>query len=69
MGLFYAQSQKMEVFFQMSMQIKKHSRRLMALLLCMITVFSLFSVPASAAQQDSYHDPAENWQEANNRTN
>ena len=24
---------------------------------------------AFAAQQDSYHDPAENWQEANNRTN
>ena len=37
---------------------------LLALVLCMGMMPSAF-----AAQQDSYHDPAENWQEANNRTN
>ena len=34
---------------------------LLALVLCMGMMPSAF-----AAQQDSYHDPAENWQEANN---
>ena len=37
---------------------------LLSLALCVGLVPSAF-----AAQQNSYHDPAEHWQEANNRTN
>ena len=37
---------------------------LLAVVLCVGMVPTAF-----AAQQDSYHDPAEHWQEANNRTN
>lgn len=37
---------------------------LLALVLCVGMVPSAF-----AAQQNSYHDPAEHWQEALNRTN
>lgn len=40
----------------------------MALLLSLVLCIGL--VPSAlAAQQNSYHDPAEHWQEANNRTN
>lgn len=40
----------------------------MALLLSLVLCVGL--VPSAlAAQQNSYHDPAEHWQEANNRTN
>lgn len=43
-------------------------RRLTALLLVFVMAFSL--VPAAfAAQENGYHDPAEHWNEANNRTN
>lgn len=43
-------------------------RRPMALLLSLALCVGL--VPSAfAAQQNSYHDPAEHWQEANNRTN
>lgn len=43
-------------------------RRPMALLLSLVLCVGL--VPSAlAAQQNSYHDPAEHWQEANNRTN
>ena len=43
-------------------------RRPMALLLSLVLCIGL--VPSAlAAQQNSYHDPAEHWQEANNRTN
>lgn len=43
-------------------------RRLTALLLVLAVM--LFLVPSAfAAQQNSYHDPAEHWQEALNRTN
>lgn len=44
--------------------LKRMTALLLALVLCMGMMPSAF-----AAQQDSYHDPAENWQEANNRTN
>ena len=43
-------------------------RRLTALFLVMAVMLSL--VPSAfAGQEDSYHDPAEHWQEALNRTN
>ena len=44
------------------------SRRLSALLLVLAVMLSLVPT-AFAGQQDSYHDPAEHWKEANNRTN
>ena len=51
------------------MNAKSHIHR-RALSLLMVLVLCLGLVPtAFAAQQNSYHDPAENWQEANNRTN
>ncbi len=43
-------------------------RRLTALLLVIAVMLSLIP-SAFAAQQNSYHDPAEHWQEALNRTN
>ena len=51
------------------MKNNHHSpRRLTALLLVVAVMLSL--VPSAfAAQQNSYHDPAEHWQEALNRTN
>ena len=50
------------------MNRKNRFRRPMALLLSLALCVGL--VPSAfAAQQDSYHDPAEHWQEANNRTN
>ena len=50
------------------MNRKNRFRRPMALLLSLALCVGL--VPSAfAAQQNSYHDPAEHWQEANNRTN
>lgn len=50
------------------MNSKIHFRRPMALLLSLALCVGL--VPSAfAAQQNSYHDPADHWQEANNRTN
>lgn len=51
------------------MKIHHHiPRRLTALFLVMAVMLSL--VPSAfAGQEDSYHDPAEHWQEALNRTN
>ena len=47
---------------------KKHIRRGLAGLLAVVMLFSL--VPAAfAAQENGYHDPAEHWLTANNRTN
>ena len=43
-------------------------RRALSLLLVLVLCLGLIPT-AFAAQQNSYHDPAENWQEANNRTN
>ena len=51
------------------MKIHHHiPRRLTALFLVMAVMLSLVPT-AFAGQQDSYHDPAEHWKEANNRTN
>ena len=50
------------------MNRKIHFRHPMALLLSLVLCISLLP-PAFAAQQNSYHDPAEHWQEASNRTN
>lgn len=47
---------------------KQHIRRGVAGLLAVVMLFSL--VPAAfAAQENGYHDPAEHWLTANNRTN
>lgn len=45
------------------------SQRVIAMLLAVLSVFSMMSIPAFAAQEDNYHDPAEHWLTANNRTN
>lgn len=50
------------------MKEHSHSRRALALLLAVVLCFSLIST-AFAAQQNSYHDPAEHWLSANDRTN
>ena len=51
------------------MNIHHHTpRRLMALVLALVLCIGM--VPSAfAAQEDNYHDPAENWMEALNRTN
>ena len=46
----------------------RQRRSLLAAFLAVVMLFSLMP-SAIAAQQNSYHDPAEHWQEANNRTN
>ena len=46
---------------------KKHFRRCLAGLLCVALICSL-APAAFAAQENSYHDPAEHWLTANNRT-
>ena len=53
----------------MNAKTKNGCRRLFAMLLVIITVMSLIAVPASAGQEDGYHDPAERWMNASNRTN
>lgn len=50
------------------MKEHSHSRRALALLLAVVLCFSLIPT-AFAAQQNSYHDPAEHWLSANDRTN
>ena len=51
--------------------MKTYHRQRRSLLAAFLAVVMLFSLMPSAfaAQQNSYHDPAEHWQEANNRTN
>ena len=51
------------------MNIYHHTpRRLMALVLALVLCIGM--VPSAfAAQEDNYHNPAENWIEALNRTN
>ena len=50
------------------MKPKKTLKSVVALSLAVLTLFSALPT-AFAAQQNSYHDPADHWQEANNRTN
>ena len=53
----------------MKSKTSKHGlKRMTALLLAVVLCVGMVPT-AFAAQQDSYHDPAEHWQEANNRTN
>ena len=42
---------------------------MLAMLLVVISVMGLIAVPAFAGQEDGYHDPAERWMNASNRTN
>lgn len=46
----------------------RQRRTLLAAFLAVVMLFSLMPT-AFAAQEDNYHDPAEHWQEALNRTN
>lgn len=52
------------------MNLKKnhYSRRALALLLTLVMCVGMIPT-AFAAQQNSYHDPVEHWQQASNRTN
>lgn len=50
------------------MKPKKTLKSVVALSLAVLTLFSALPT-AFTAQQNSYHDPADHWQEANNRTN
>lgn len=50
------------------MTLKKRARSALALLLAAVLCLGM-TPGAFAAQQNSYHDPAEHWQEANDRTN
>lgn len=53
----------------MKKTMKIGGKRMTAMLLVLITVISMFSGTALAAQVDEYHDPAEHWLSAMNRTN
>ena len=44
------------------------SHRVLAMLLTLTLCLGMIPT-ASAAQQNSYHDPVEHWQQASNRTN
>ena len=44
------------------------SRRVMAMLLVVVTILSIFSGTVLAAQENHYHDPAEHWMTSSNRT-
>ena len=46
-----------------------HCKRVLALLLCALTLMSLLPTAAFAGQVDDYHDPAEHWMTSSNRTN
>ena len=51
------------------MNIHHHTPRRLAALLLVVAVMLSLVPSAFAGQQNSYHDPAEHWKEANNRTN
>lgn len=53
----------------MNKTICKHGKRLTAMFLLVALVLSMFSMNAFASQEDNYHDPAEHWLTASNRTN
>lgn len=53
----------------MNTKTKHFPRRALAMLLVLVTIFSAISVTAYAGQEDGYHDPAERWLNASNRTN
>ena len=44
-------------------------RRALAMLLVVLSIMSMLSMTAFAGQEDGYHDPAERWMNASNRTN
>lgn len=48
---------------------QKRFTRPMALILTAVLLVGMFPTTALAAQQNSYHDPAEHWQQAAGRTN
>lgn len=50
------------------MTLKKRARSALALLLAVVLCIGMVPT-AFAAQENGYHDPAEHWQEADNRTN
>ena len=53
----------------MNKTVKTNGKRMTALMLVLVLVVSMFSTTTFAAQEDNYHDPAEHWLNAANRTN
>ena len=52
----------------MNLKQNHYSRRALALLLTLVMCVGMIPT-AFAAQQNSYHDPAEHWMQASGRTN
>ena len=52
----------------MNLNKNHYSRRALALLLTLVMCVGMITT-AFAAQQNSYHDPAEHWMQASGRTN
>lgn len=50
------------------MKKQKSGKRIIAMLLALVMCVGMIPT-AFAGQQNSYHDPAEHWMTANNRTN
>ena len=59
----------MEVIAYMKIHSYHGCRRILAMLLTVLTVMSLLPGTAFAAQPSSYRDPAEHWMDAGSRTN
>ena len=53
----------------MNYRIKIYGKRLTAAMLALILAVSLFSTTVFAGQESHYHDPADHWMTANNRSN
>lgn len=53
----------------MNYRIKIYGKRLTAAMLALILAVSLFSTTVFAGQESNYHDPADHWMTANNRSN
>lgn len=67
-AVFLRPKSKMEDF-TMNHCIKGNGKRMTALFLVLVLALSMVSTTAFAAQEDNYHDPAEHWLSAINRTN
>ena len=53
----------------MNKKYKGRAHRMMAMLLALVMICSLVTTTAFASQEDNYHDPADRWLNAANRTN
>lgn len=48
---------------------RTHFKSVVSMVLALVMLFSIAPTSAFASQEDNYHDPAEHWLTANNRTN